>query len=188
MSEEEESLEDVGEDIGSALPHTPPLRIKAVRPGEDPNPLEMDDVDVPVGRERPAGNWLAALVLSTGVVVSIIGTFLPWVEISENQYQSNLIGWDQGGSAWIVLIVGILAAGATGPVWNGSRSLLVNILFIVFGAVLLVVAAIEMSEVNSYQLVSEVEKSVGIGLPIVLIGGILMILPTVLDKRTWKFR
>ena len=121
-------------------------------------------------------------------MVSIIGTFLPWVEISENQYQSNLIGWDQGGSAWIVLIVGILAAGATGPVWNGSRSLLVNILFIVFGAVLLVVAAIEMSEVNSYQLVSEVEKSVGIGLPIVLIGGILMILPTVLDKRTWKFR
>ena len=188
MSEEEKSLEDVGEDIGSALPHTPPLGIKAVRPGEDPNPLEMDDVDVPVGRERPAGNWLAALVLSAGVVVSIIGTFLPWVEISENQYQSNLIGWDQGGSAWIVLIVGILAAGATGPVWNGSRSFLVNILFIVFGAVLLVVAAIEMSEVNSYQLVSEVEKSVGIGLPIVLIGGILMILPSVLDKRTWKFR
>ena len=29
MSEEEESLEDVGEDIGSALPHTPPLGIKA---------------------------------------------------------------------------------------------------------------------------------------------------------------
>ena len=188
MSEEEESLEDVGEEVSSSLPHTPPLGIKAVRPGEDPNPLGMQDVDVPTGRERPAGNWLAALVLSAGVVMSIIGTFLPWVEISENQYQSNLIGWDQGGSAWIVLIVGILAAGVTGPVWNGSRSLLVNILFILFGTVLLIVAAIEISEVSSYQPVSGMEKSVGIGLPIVLAGGVLMILPSVLDKRTWKFR
>ena len=133
MSEEEESLEDVGEEVGSSLPHTPPLGIKAVRSGEDPNPIGVDDVDVTTGRERPAGNWMAALVLSAGVVVSIIGTFLPWIEISENQYRSNLIGWDQGGSAWIVLIIGTLAAGVTGPVWNGSRSLLVNVLFIFFG-------------------------------------------------------
>ena len=188
MSEEEESLEDVGEEVGSSLPHTPPLGIKAVRPGEDPNPIDVDDVDVTTGRERPAGNWMAALVLSAGVVVSIIGTFLPWIEISENQYRSNLIGWDQGGSAWIVLIIGTLAAGVTGPVWNGSRSLLVNVLFIFFGTVLLIVASIEMSEVSSYQPVAEVEKSVGVGLPTVLAGGILMILPSVLDKQNWKFR
>ena len=188
MSEEEESLEDVGKDVGSSLPHTPPLGIKAVRPGEDPNPIGVDDVDVTTGRERPAGNWMAALVLSAGVVVSIIGTFLPWVEISENQYRSNLIGWDQGGSTWIVLIIVTLAAGVTGPVWNGSRSLLVNVLFIFFGIVLLIVASIEMSEVSSYQSVSEVEKSVGVGLTTVLAGGILMILPSVLDKQNWKFR
>ena len=172
MSEEEESLEDVGEEVGSSLPHTPPLGIKAVRSGEDPNPIGVDDVDVTTERERPAGNWMAALVLSAGVVVSIIGTFLPWIEISENQYRSNLIGWDQGGSAWIVLIIGTLAAGVTGPVWNGSRSLLVNVLFIFFGTVLLIVASIEMSEVSSYQPVAEVEKSVGVGLPTVLAGGI----------------
>lgn len=188
MSEEEESLEDAEEEVGSSLPHTPPLGIKAVRPGEDPNPIDVDDVDVTTGRERPAGNWMAALVLSAGVVVSIIGTFLPWIEISENQYRSNLIGWDQGGSAWIVLIIGTLAAGVTGPVWNGSRSLLVNVLFIFFGTVLLIVASIEMSEVSSYQPVAEVEKSVGVGLPTVLAGGILMILPSVLDKQNWKFR
>ena len=188
MSEEEESLEDVGEEVGSSLPHTPPLGIKAVRSGEDPNPIGVDDVDVTTERERPAGNWMAALVLSAGVVVSIIGTFLPWIEISENQYRSNLIGWDQGGSAWIVLIIGTLAAGVTGPVWNGSRSLLVNVLFIFFGIVLLIVASIEMSEVSSYQPVAEVEKSVGVGLPTVLAGGILMILPSVLDKQNWKFR
>ena len=129
-----------------------------------------------------------SLVLSAGVVVSIIGTFLPWIEISENQYRSNLIGWDQGGSAWIVLIIGTLAAGVTGPVWNGSRSLLVNVLFIFFGTVLLIVASIEMSEVSSYQPVAEVEKSVGVGLPTVLAGGMLMIWPSVLDKQNWKFR
>ena len=188
MPEEEESLEDVGEGSASSLPHTPPLGIRAVRPGEDPSQHVMKDVDVPIVRETPAGNWLAALVLSVGVVLSIIGTFLPWVAVSENQYRSNLIGWDQGGSAWIILVVGILAAGVTGPVWNGSRSLLMNVLFILFGTVLLIVAAIEMSEVASYQPVSGIEKSVGIGLPVILAGGILMILPSVLDKRTRKFR
>ena len=53
---------------------------------------------------------------------------------------------------------------------------------------LLIVASIEMSEVSSYQSVTEVEKSVGVGLPTVLAGGILMILPSVLDKQNWKFR
>ncbi|SVB00575.1 uncharacterized protein METZ01_LOCUS153429, partial [marine metagenome] len=100
VSEEEESLEDV-EENSSSLPHTPPFGIRALRPGEEPNPLDMQDVDVSASRERPAGNWLAALVSSAGVVLSIIGTFLPWVSISEYEYQSNLIGWDQGGSAWV---------------------------------------------------------------------------------------
>ncbi|MDG2351895.1 MAG: hypothetical protein P8L35_03645 [Acidimicrobiales bacterium] len=185
--EEEESFEDVDES-SSSLPHTPPFGIRALRPGEDPNPFNMQDVDVSTVRERPAGNWLAALVSSVGVVLSIIGTFLPWVSISEDEYQSNLIGWDQGGSAWIVLVLGFLAAGITSRFLNGSRNFLTNVLMIIFGTVLLVVAAIEMSEVSSYESISGIEKSVGIGLPVILIGGIFMILPSAFDKRTRKFR
>jgi len=184
--EEEESLEDVDES-SSSLPHTPPFGIRALRPGEDPNPFNMQDVDVSTVRERPAGNWLAALVSSVGVVLSIIGTFLPWVSISEDEYQSNLIGWDQGGSAWIVLVLGFLAAGITSRFLNGSRNFLTNVLMIIFGTVLLVVAAIEMSEVSSYESISGIEKSVGIGLPVILTGGIFMILPSAFDKRTRKF-
>ncbi len=187
MSEEEESLEDV-EESSSSLPHTPPFGIRALRPGEEPNPLDMQDVDVSTVRERPAGNWLAALVSAAGVVLSIIGTFLPWVSISEDEYQSNLIGWDQGGSAWIVLVFGFLAAGITSQFLNGSRNFLTNVLMILFGTVLLVVAAIEMSEVSSYESISGIEKSVGIGLPVILVGGVFMILPSVFDKRTRKFR
>ena len=185
--EEEEGLEDV-EESSSSLPHTPPFGIRALRPGEDPNLLNMQDVDVSTVRERPAGNWLAALVSAAGVVLSIIGTFLPWVSISEDEYQSNLIGWDQGGSAWIVLVFGFLAAGITSQFLNGSRNFLTNVLMILFGTVLLIVAAIEMSEVSSYESISGIEKSVGIGLPVILVGGVFMILPSVFDKRTRKFR
>jgi len=187
MSEEEESFENV-EESSSSLPHTPPFGIRALRPGEEPNPLDMQDVDVSTSRERPAGNWLAALVSSAGVVLSIIGTFLPWVSVSEDEYQSNLIGWDQGGSAWVVLVFGFLAAGITSRFLNGSRNFLTNVLMILFGTVLLVVGAIEMSEVSSYESISGIEKSVGIGLPVILAGGIFMILPSVFDRRTWKFR
>jgi len=187
MSEEEENLEDVAEN-SSSLPHTPPFGIRALRPGEDPNPLDTENAYVSTVRERPAGNWLAALVSSAGVVLSIIGTFLPWVAISEDEYQSNLIGWDQGGSAWIVLVFGFLAAGITSRFLNGSRNFLTNISMILFGTVMVVVAAIEMSEVSSYEAISGIEKSVGIGLPVILTGGIFMVLPSVFDKRTRNFR
>ena len=45
-----------------------------------------------------------------------------------------------------------------------------------------------MSEVRSYEAISGIEKSVGIGLPVIFAGGILMILPSVFDRKTWKFR
>ena len=48
---------------GPGFPHTPPLGIKAVRPGGDPNPNRPpDDLEQFRPRpERPAGNWLGRL-------------------------------------------------------------------------------------------------------------------------------
>ena len=145
----------------------------------------MKEIQGKIGEYKP-NKMVSRMFLA--VVLSIIGTFLPWVSISEDEYRSNLIGWDQGGSAWIVLVFGFLAAGITSRFLNGSRNFLTNVLMILFGTVLLVVAAIEMSEVSSYESISGIEKSVGIGLPVILAGGVFMILPSVFDKRTRKFR
>ena len=188
MSEEEKNPEDTEEENVSSLPHTPPMGIRAVRPGEDPTPPVKEDDDLPTARERPVGNLLTALVISVGVVLSIIGTFLPWVSIREGQYQSNEIGWDQGGSVWIVLIVGIMAAGLSGRVLNANRSTWEKLPFVVFGAVLILVASLEISDVNNHEIVTGIEKSVGAVLTVILAGGVLMILPSILQKEIWKFK
>ena len=131
---------------------------------------------------------LNAFVISVGVVLSIVGTFLPWVSIREGQYQSNEIGWDQGSSVWIVLIIGVLAAGLSSRVLNANNSSWEKLTFIVFGAVLLLVASLKISEVNNYDAVMGIEKSVGVGLPFIIAGGVLMILPNILRKEIFKFK
>ena len=188
MSEEEKKSEDAGDASTSSFPHTPPMGIKAVRPGDDPTQNVLEDEVVPTVRERPVGNLLNAFVISVGVVLSIVGTFLPWVSIREGQYQSNEIGWDQGSSVWIVLIIGVLAAGLSSRVLNANNSSWEKLTFIVFGAVLLLVASLKISEVNNYDAVMGIEKSVGVGLPFIIAGGVLMILPNILRKEIFKFK
>ena len=56
-----------------------------MRPGDDPTQNVLEDEVVPTVRERPVGNLLNAFVISVGVVLSIVGTFLPWVSIREGQ-------------------------------------------------------------------------------------------------------
>ena len=89
MSEEEKKSEDAEDERVSSFRHTPPMGIKAVRPGEDPTQHVEEGEIIPTVRERPVGNLLNAIVISAGVVSSIIGTFLPWVSIREGQYQSQ---------------------------------------------------------------------------------------------------
>ena len=188
MSEEEKKSEDAEDESVSSFPHTPPMGIKAVRPGEEPTQHVEEGEIIPTVRERPVGNLLNAIVISAGVVLSIIGTFLPWVSIREGQYQSNEIGWDHGGSVWIVLAIGVMAAGLSGRVLNANHSSWEKLPFIVFGAVLLLVASLKISELNNYEEAMGIEKSVGVGLPFIIAGGILMILPSILSKKIFKFK
>ena len=53
---------------------------------------------------------------------------------------------------------------------------------------LILVASLEISDVNNHEIVTGIEKSVGAGLPVILAGGVLMILPSILQKEIWKFK
>ena len=176
-----------GEDEGPSLPHTPPLGIRAVRPGQEPPVVPSDSVPTLARRERPVGNWLAALVATGGAVFSIIGTFLPWKTETRNGVSADLIGWDQAGLAVAVLLVGLVAAGATGALWAGQRGMALKASLLITGAVLFAIAGLEIANVNSADVLTGNKVLVGIGLPTVMIGGGLLMVAALLDRGSWKF-
>ena len=125
---------------GSSLPHTPPLGIRAVRPGQTP---PIDSSEVPhqkFYRNRPTGNWFAALVATGGVVFSIIGTFLPWSTQKSAGITVQLIGWDQAAMAVVILVLGLIGAGVTGALWAGERGMVLKVVLLLTGAILFTVS------------------------------------------------
>ena len=187
MDDERTSTSPGAEGRGPSLPHTPPLGIRAVRPGEEPPVVPSDPVPMSARRERPVGNWLAALVATGGAVLSIIGTFLPWKTETRNSVSVDLIGWDQAGLAVTVLLIGLVAAGATGALWAGQRGIALKASLLIAGAVLFAIAGLEMADVNLTDTSVGSEVSVEFGLPTVLIGGALLMVAALLDRGPWKF-
>ena len=55
------------------------------------------------------------------------------------------------------------------------------------GGVLLAVAGLEISDVRSFDTVAMLERSVGSGLPVVALGGVLLVGGALLDRGPWSF-
>lgn len=175
--------DDRGDHAGPPHPHTPPMGISAVRPG-DPPPMAPE---LPVsGRrpERPAPNWLAAMVASGGVVLSLIGLFLPWTVVVGTG-RVVAIGWDQTGVAVLVLLLGMAAAAATGAQWSGLRGLGVKSVLLGTGGVLLLLAGLEIGDVRSLAPAGSEEFRVGSGLLVLAIGSVLLLVAALLDRGPW---
>jgi hypothetical protein len=168
------------------LPHTPPMGISAVRPG-DPPPMAPQQPVVSRRPERPEPNLLASLVASAGVVLAIIGTFLPWV-VAEGTGTVSEIGWDQAGDAVLVLVLGLAGAGATGALWIGVRGLVVKLELLAAGAVLLLLAGLEIGDVRGLSPIEGVESRVGSGLLVIAVGGVLLFVAALLDRGPWSLR
>jgi hypothetical protein len=168
---------------GPPLPHTPPAGIKAVRPGDEP-PVAPSEAG-PVPRERPASNWPAAMAASVGVVAAIIGTFLPWM-VTEGAFAVEEIGWDRGADAVLVLAAGLVAAGVAGSLWTGVRGRVVEVLLSVTGVALVVIAGLEMGDVAGMASANGFEFSIGSGLPVITVGGVLLMAAALLDRAPWR--
>tara|TARA_B100001245_G_scaffold88049_1_gene63497 strand:+ start:438 stop:947 length:510 start_codon:yes stop_codon:yes gene_type:complete len=164
------------------------LGIRAVRPGEEPPVGPNDPVPGSARPERPPGNWLAALVATGGAVFSIIGTFLPWRVEDRGDVVLELIGWDQAGLAVVVLLVGLVAAGASGALWAGQRGMSLKASLLATGAVLFTVPGLKIADVRAVDAADGFEVSVGLGLPVVLVGGGLLMVAALLDRGPWLFR
>jgi len=116
-------------------------------------------------------------------VLAIMGTFLPWIVVDHLDGEvERLIGWDLAFDAVIVLATGLLAAGVAGALWIGHRGLLHKLLLLVTGGVLLVVTGIEISDIRAVD-----AASIGSGLPVVALGGVLLLGGALLDRGSWAF-
>ena len=177
-----------GDDGRSTLPHTPPFGIRAIHPGDEPPVTPPDGQTAPGPRDRPASNGLAAMVSTSGVVLAIMGTFLPWIVVDHvDSGVERLIGWDLAFDAVIVLATGLVAAGVAGALWIGHRGLLHKLLLLATGGVLLVVTGIEISDIRAVDAASTLDRSIGSGLPVVALGGVLLLGGALLDRGRWTF-
>ena len=175
-------------DSRSALPHTPPFGIRAVHPGDEPPVAPPGDPVAPGPRDRPAGNGLAAMASTIGVVLAIMGTFLPWIVVDHGDSGvESLIGWDLAFDAVVVLATGLVAAGVAGALWIGHRGLLHKLLLLATGGVLLVVTGIEISDIRAVDAATTLDRSIGSGLPVVALGGVFLLGGALLDRGNWAF-
>ncbi len=179
----------VDRDADPTLPHTPPFGIRAVHPGDEP-PVSPPETGHQSGRrERPAGNGLAAMAATIGVVLAIMGTFLPWIVSDRADGEvDHLIGWDLAGDAVLVLLTGLVAAGIAGALWVGQRGLVHKVVLLATGGMLLAVAGVEISDVRAVDAITSLDRSVGSGLPVVALGGVLLVGAALLDRGPWSPR
>ena len=185
--EVETTTDDRSHEPDSTLPHTPPFGIKAVHPGDEPPVGPPNLGGATPHRERPAGNGLAAMAATIGVVLAIMGTFLPWIVVDRpDGAVDHLIGWDLVGNAVLVLVTGLIAAGVTGALWVGQRGLVHKLVLLVAGGVLLAVTGIEISDIRAVDAASSLDRSIGSGLPVVAIGGVLLLGGAMLDRGRWS--
>ncbi len=176
-----------GDVADPTLPHTPPFGIKAVHPGDEPPVTPPGDELVPRRRERPAGNGLAAMAATIGVVLAIMGTFLPWIASHRADGEvDHLIGWDLPGDAVLVLVTALVAAGIAGGLWVGQRGLVHKVVLLATGGMLLVMAGVEISDIRAVDAASSLDRSIGSGLPVVAIGGVLLLGGALLDRGRWS--
>ena len=175
-------------DGSSTLPLTPPFGIRAVHPGDEPPVAPPGDQVAPGPRDRPAGNGLAAMASTIGVVLAIMGTFLPWIVVDHvDSGVERLIGWDLAFDAVVILATGLVAAGVAGALWIGHRGLLHKFLLLATGGVLLVVTGIEISDIRAVDAATTLDRSIGSGLPVVALGGGFLLGGALLDRGRWAF-
>jgi len=164
------------------LPHTPPLGIKAVHPGDEPPGLA---IPMPRESKRPSVNWAASTVASLGVVLTVLATFLPWV-IAEGEFTIEEIGWDQPVDALLVLCFALLAGGVAAALWTAVKGWMVTAVLVVAGLVHIGMATVKVFDVAGMESLSGYQFSVGMGLPLLAIGGALLVSAALLDRRFWR--
>ncbi|MDX1691345.1 MAG: hypothetical protein R3290_10015 [Acidimicrobiia bacterium] len=116
----------------------------------------------------------STIVVLVGALITVLGSFLTWASVSAAGVSVSVSGTGEGGDGLLTLILA-LATGAV-AIFLSGRPGRARMISIVIGAALIVlIAVINIADVNSVagDLGGGVDVSIGIGLWLVLLGGIV---------------
>lgn len=157
------------------------IRAKALVPAQPTTPASVPAVFQPiVYYDRPPTHRLSSYVLATflfcvtglGFMLIIAGSFLPWISVSGIE----MVALEREGFLTLITgVVGILAA-AVGIWRSGCLSLLASIASISFALVAIGVSAYDVFSI------AESNASPGLGFVLVLLGGIIAMLSSVVNS------
>ena len=74
----------------------------------------------------------------------------------------------------------------SGALWIGQRGLVHKLVLLVAGGVLLAITGVEISDIRAVDAASSLDRSIGSGLPVVAIGGVLLLGGALLDRGRWS--
>ena len=139
----------------------------------------------PVSSAPVAAGWQwtpASGLLLGGAAVTVLGSVLPWATVDAGFESVDVSGTDADGVVTIVLALAALAFGIPGLL-KRSKGLLITSL--VATVLIVLVALVDIGDVSSVaeEVGFGVEATVGIGLWLVLIGGILAVVGAVMAVR-----
>ena len=111
----------------------------------------------------------STLVVLIGAAIALLGSFMTWVTVSGGGISVSAGGMSEGGDGVITLIVAIGTAAAAIFLKDKARMIAVAI----GGGIIAVVGIINILDINSTGSELGLSTSVGIGLWMVLVGGIV---------------
>jgi len=111
----------------------------------------------------------STLVVLIGAAIALLGSFMNWVTVSGGGISVSAGGMSDGGDGVITLIVAIGTAAAAIFLKDKARMIAVAI----GGGIIAVVGIINILDINSTGSDLGLSTSIGIGLWMVLVGGIV---------------
>ena len=109
-------------------------------------------------------------------VLLTVGVFLPWIGVEGR----DVSGWAASGDAKVLLAVAGLATVAAALLIGGARSLVLRLGLVGLGVVTLGLGAYEIASANG---IDDFDVSLGAGLIIVLLGGVILAVAGVVTRH-----
>ena len=122
------------------------------------------------------GNAAGALLSFLGAILLVVGASTQWVRTNVDTH----IGWNASTDGKVVVALGVVALIIGFFLVVGLRSIIFRLLLLGLGVWAIVIAIVDMLDVND--LPDALNPAIGIGLVLVLIGGVVLVLAGIVTR------
>lgn len=135
-------------------------------------------------------NRIVAIAIVAVAAVTIVGAFLPWVNVGGETVEGSVSGWQRhDGKATVAVAVAL--ASIAGMLFIGWRSIAAKLVLIAGGVCLGVVAIVDafsiIDEGNRVDTPGfDVDFSLGNGIWITVLAGVLFVALSIVERSPWR--